>query len=188
MTVAFFRDGVQMTTCSSTEVNMTINYTIVPSDLGRMLVAGTRRGVCSVLFGRSTAQLAGELRRRFGDDELRRDDARMDRWASIVAKYLAGESANGRVPLDVRGTAFQRRVWRALRRIKPGKTASYRQVARTIGQPRATRAVAQACGANPVAVIVPCHRVIREDGGLGGFRWGLARKRQLLRREWQRNG
>jgi AraC family transcriptional regulator, regulatory protein of adaptative response / methylated-DNA-[protein]-cysteine methyltransferase len=181
--VAFFPDNVQMTRLIFDGGNMTINYTIVPSDLGRMLIAGTSRGVCSVLFGNSTAQLAGELQRRFGSDELHRDDARMGRWARVVAKYLSGESARVRVPLDMRGTAFQRRVWRALRKIRSGQTASYREVARAIGRPRATRAVAQACAANPVAVIVPCHRVIRNDGGLGGFRWGLARKRQLLRRE-----
>lgn len=165
---------------------MMIRYTIVPSQLGQMLIAGTSRGVCSLLFGNSTAQLTTELRRRFDGEELRRDDAQMGRWAGVVAKYLAGESASVRVPLDMRGTAFQRRVWRALRQIKPGRTASYRQVARTIGRPRATRAVAQACAANPVAVVVPCHRVIREDGSLGGFYWGLARKRQLLRRESRR--
>jgi AraC family transcriptional regulator of adaptative response/methylated-DNA-[protein]-cysteine methyltransferase len=165
------------------EENMTVNYTIVPSVLGRMLIAGTSRGVCSVLFGESSERLTGELRQRFETDEIRRDDRRLGRWAKAVARYLSGKTANASVPLDIHGTAFQRRVWRALRRIKAGQTASYRQVARTIGQPSATRAVAQACAANPVAVIVPCHRVIRHDGGLGGFRWGLKRKRQLLWRE-----
>jgi AraC family transcriptional regulator of adaptative response/methylated-DNA-[protein]-cysteine methyltransferase len=162
---------------------MTINYTIVPSELGRMLIAGTDRGVCSVLFGESSGKLTGELRRRFRGDEIQRDDRRLTRWAGAVARYLKGQSPDAAVPLDVRGTAFQRRVWQALRRIKRGQTASYRQVARSIGRPTATRAVAQACAANPTAVIVPCHRVIRTDGTLGGFRWGLARKRQLLRRE-----
>jgi AraC family transcriptional regulator of adaptative response/methylated-DNA-[protein]-cysteine methyltransferase len=148
-----------------------------------MLIAGTSRGVCSVLFGDSNAMLTAELRRRFRTDDIRRDDRRLGGWAKAVARCASGEREKASVPLDVRGTAFQRRVWSALRRIKPGQTASYRQVARTIGQPSATRAVAQACGANPIAVIVPCHRVIRHDGSLGGFRWGLQRKRQLLRRE-----
>jgi len=148
-----------------------------------MLIAGTSRGVCSVLFGDSNAKLAAELQRRFQTDDIRRDDRRLGRWAGAVARYVSGEGGVATIPLDVRGTEFQRRVWSALRRIKAGRTASYQQVARSIGRPTATRAVAQACAANPVAVIVPCHRVIRHDGGLGGFGWGLRRKRQLLGRE-----
>jgi AraC family transcriptional regulator of adaptative response/methylated-DNA-[protein]-cysteine methyltransferase len=170
-------------TCFLKEANVTIDYTIVPSALGRMLIAGTSRGVCSVLFGDSNAKLTAELQRRFRTDDIRRDDRRLGRWAGAVAGYVSGKRSKASVPLDVRGTAFQRRVWSALRRIKAGQTASYRQVARTIGRPTAMRAVAQACAANPIAVIVPCHRVIAHDGSLGGFRWGLRRKRQLLRRE-----
>lgn len=161
----------------------TIHYAVQPCSLGQALVAATARGVCMIAFADSAAQAAEELRQRFPRAELRPADGELaDRIAQVVA-YVDAPQGGLDLPLDVRGTAFQQRVWKALRAIPPGRTATYSEVAQAIGAPRAVRAVASACADNPVAVAVPCHRVIRGDGSLAGYRWGLARKRELLARE-----
>jgi AraC family transcriptional regulator, regulatory protein of adaptative response / methylated-DNA-[protein]-cysteine methyltransferase len=157
-----------------------VRYAIVGCALGKLLVAATSRGVCSVKLGASDRALEDELHAEY--PAARRDPA--DRQlASLVERLLASLEPgvpDPRLPLDIRATAFQRRVWRELQRIPRGSTRSYAEVARRIGQPAAARAVARACATNPVAIVVPCHRVVREDGALGGYHWGVARKRALL--------
>jgi AraC family transcriptional regulator of adaptative response/methylated-DNA-[protein]-cysteine methyltransferase len=162
-----------------------IDFTIVPSALGEVLVAATGRGICAVKLGDDAAALEAELREEFSAAEItRREGVRAD-WVRGVVALAAGQPSNAELPLDVRGTAFQQMVWKALRKIPAGKTRSYGEIARRIGRPSAVRAVAQACGANPTALVVPCHRAIQSDGGLGGYHWGLARKRKLLAAERQ---
>src|SRR5712691_4718489 len=164
-----------------------IGYTIVdapaPLSLGRLLVAATTRGVCAVRLGRSDAALEAELAREHPSAELRRDGAPLAPWVNTLLRHLAGEAPRLDLPLDVEATAFQRRVWQALRAIPYGETRSYGAVADAIGHPGAARAVARACAANPVALVIPCHRVVRGDGDPGGYRWGVARKRLLLEQE-----
>ena len=148
-----------------------------------MLVAQSDRGICAILLGDEAQALENDLRQRFPNARLQRGDAA---FATQVAQVVALVEAPGRglaLPLDVRGTAFQQRVWQALQAIPPGQTASYAEIAQRIGAPAAVRAVAQACAANALAVAVPCHRVVKSDGGLSGYRWGVERKRALLRRE-----
>lgn len=159
-----------------------IAYSIVESSLGRTLVASTERGVCRVAFGTSEAALLSELRAEFPEAELVRSPG-AGRWVGDVVRAVESPERARSVPLDIAGTDFQLRVWKALRDIPSGETASYGRVARAIRSPRAVRAVAQACASNPVAVLVPCHRVVRSDGALGGYRWGVERKEQLLERE-----
>src|SRR5882672_1031873 len=164
-----------------------IGYAIVDPParlpLGRLLVAATPRGVCAVRLGRSDAALEGELAREHPDAELRRDGALLAPWVNTLLRHLAGQATRLDLPLDVEATAFQRRVWEALRAIPYGATRSYGAVAEAIGHPGAARAVARACAANPVALVIPCHRVVRGDGEPGGYRWGVARKRLLLEQE-----
>jgi AraC family transcriptional regulator of adaptative response/methylated-DNA-[protein]-cysteine methyltransferase len=161
-----------------------ISFAMLPSPLGRVLVAATGRGVCFVGLGESDARLEIALREEFAAARtIRRDDAELGSWARGIVTSLAGRSGDPAVPLDIRATAFQRSVWDELRRIPRGETRSYAEVARAIGRPRAVRAVARACATNPVAVVVPCHRVVGSDGALTGYRWGLERKRALLERE-----
>jgi AraC family transcriptional regulator of adaptative response/methylated-DNA-[protein]-cysteine methyltransferase len=162
---------------------MRVRFSVVASPLGRLLVAGTERGVCAVTLGEDDAELEAALRREFPQAELRRADAGLQGWTERVVAHLANAAEPLDLPLDVRATAFQLRVWSALREIPPGSTASYREVAARIGAPAAARAVARACASNPVALVIPCHRVVREDGGLGGYRWGMERKRRLLEAE-----
>jgi AraC family transcriptional regulator of adaptative response/methylated-DNA-[protein]-cysteine methyltransferase len=162
-----------------------IRFAAARCTLGTILVAATGRGVCAILLGEERAALERELRGRFPHATFVAGDAA---FGATVARVVAFVEAPRRdldddLPLDIRGTAFQQRVWRALREIPPGATATYSDVARAIGAPRAARAVAAACAANPLAVAVPCHRVVRSDGELAGYRWGLARKRALLARE-----
>ncbi len=164
----------------------TIAYSVVPCPLGYLLVAATERGICAVRLGDSESELEDGLRREFPAARLERDQATLGCWVQELLDSLEGNRPPLDLPLDVRATAFQRRVWEALRAIPRGFTRSYREVAEAIGQPRAARAVARACAANPVALVVPCHRVVREDGGLGGYRWGIERKRALL--ELERRG
>jgi AraC family transcriptional regulator of adaptative response/methylated-DNA-[protein]-cysteine methyltransferase len=159
-----------------------IRYTVLATDLGDLLVAATDLGVCSVKLGDDAATLVAELRREYDAATVEPDDAELAGWARAVVRRLEGEESSA-IPLDIRGTAFQHRVWEALQRIPAGATRSYSQIARDIGQPGAARAVAGACADNRVAVVIPCHRVVREDGGLGGYRWGVERKAEILRRE-----
>ncbi|MEE8557179.1 MAG: methylated-DNA--[protein]-cysteine S-methyltransferase [Myxococcota bacterium] len=160
-----------------------IRYAIVGSPLGRLLVAGTSRGVCRVSLGRTVRELSEDLQREFPNADLHRDGKAVAPWIEALVDYLRGELPPPELPVDVRATAFQRRVWEALRSIPPGQTQSYAEVARRIGQPRAVRAVASACARNPVALVIPCHRVVRKDGEPGGYRWGEDRKRALLELE-----
>jgi len=160
---------------------MEIAYVVVPSPLGRLLVAATPRGVCRISLGDDAAALAAE----FPAARIHKDRAGggLERWVSAILAYLDGSEPSLELPLDIRATAFQRRVWQELQRIPYGETRSYTDIARRIGQPKATRAVARACATNPTALVIPCHRVVREDGDLGGYRWGMERKRALLERE-----
>jgi AraC family transcriptional regulator of adaptative response/methylated-DNA-[protein]-cysteine methyltransferase len=159
-----------------------LTYALVDSPLGRLLVAASERGVSSICIGSSDGQLERALREEYPEAELLRDDGAHARWVqAVVARIRGGEDRD--VPLDIRVTAFQWRVFQALREIPPGQTRSYAEIAREIGQPGAARAVGRACAANPVAVLVPCHRAVGADGNLTGYRWGLERKRELLTRE-----
>ena len=162
---------------------LTVAYGIVPSTLGRMLVAATPQGLCAVRFADTTAELEQGLREEFHAATLVRDEAALRPYLDPLVAMLRGESVTVDLPLDIRGTAFQTKVWDALKRIPSGETRSYTDIARAIGDPKAVRAVARACASNPVAVAVPCHRVVRSDGQLAGYRWGLARKKKLLQEE-----
>src|SRR5262249_12071921 len=148
------------------------------SPLGRLLLAATERGVCMVSLGDDDATLERALRAEFPAAEVRRDGSGLGEWLAEGLRHLRGEQPHVGLPVDVRATAFQWRVWQELRKIPYGSTRTYGEVARALGQPTAARAVARACATNPVSVVVPCHRVVREDGGLGGYRWGLERKRK----------
>jgi len=159
---------------------MHIGYTIVKSSLGYILIAATARGVAAVRFGDSELTLQTELVREYPEAELERDEEGLRPWVTMLLDYLHGQRAPLTVPLDVQASAFQWKVWEALRTIPPGSTRSYREIAQAIGQPAAARAVAQACATNPVAVFIPCHRVVRGNGQPGGYRWGIQRKQQLL--------
>jgi AraC family transcriptional regulator of adaptative response/methylated-DNA-[protein]-cysteine methyltransferase len=151
--------------------------------LGKVLIAATSRGVCLIAFGDTKAELDAALRERFPEAELQPSDAQLAQLADRVVAMIDGSELAPDLPLDLVGTAFQQRVWRALREIPAGETRSYSEIAKRVGSPAAVRAVGSACGKNPVAVVVPCHRVVRGDGELGGYRWGLDRKRALLERE-----
>ena len=164
---------------------VTVQYAIVPSPLGRMLVAATPRGMCAVRFGDTASELESELRAEFHAATLVRDEAALQRYTKPLLASLRGESVTIELPLDVRATAFQMRVWEKLREIPAGETRSYSEVAQGIGDPKAVRAVARACASNPVALAVPCHRVVRSDGELAGYRWGVQRKKKLLKMEAQ---
>lgn len=160
-----------------------ITVALSPTDLGLALVGMTARGVCAVLLGDEAEALRADLRRRFPRATLRDAQPPAPALVTQVLDLIAAPLRAAALPLDLRGTAFQLAVWQALRAIPPGQTTSYAELAARVGAPRAVRAVAQACGANPVAVAVPCHRVLRSDGDLSGYRWGVARKRALLERE-----
>ena len=157
-----------------------ITYTIADSPIGRVLIAETARGVCSIAFGDNDSQLEADLTKEFPKAEITRADSA---HAAAVAAHLEGADRLLRLPLDIQATAFQRRVWEHLQTIPYGETRSYSQVARDMNQPTASRAVARACATNPVALAIPCHRVVREGGALSGYRWGLDRKRALLEKE-----
>jgi len=162
-----------------------VRYTIANSPLGRMLIAATDKGICAIQFADSDQQLQQGLIREFPFAVRRRDDAAMAPWQDSLSRLIQGHKTNRSLPLDITATAFQRRVWECLQRIPRGETRSYSAVAKKIGMPKATRAVARACATNPVAVAIPCHRVVRLDGEPGGYRWGIERKEQLLALERQ---
>ena len=164
-------------------IGVTIHYTVVPVSLGLLLVAVTERGICSVSLGDDEASLVAALRAELPAAELVRASDARDRLVDAVVAHVEGTAHGAELPLDVRATAFQWQVWRALQRIPEGATRSYQEIARELGQPSAARAVARACASNRVAVLIPFHRVVRGDGGLGGYRWGVARKAALLARE-----
>jgi AraC family transcriptional regulator, regulatory protein of adaptative response / methylated-DNA-[protein]-cysteine methyltransferase len=160
-----------------------ITFAIAPTPLGRLLVAATERGLCAVRFGESATELERGLREEFHAASLHRDDAAMQKDVEPLLASIRGENTTIDLPLDVRATAFQMKVWEQLRRIPRGETRSYRDIANEIGQPAAVRAVARACATNPVALAVPCHRVVRTNGEISGYRWGVERKRKLLQQE-----
>ncbi|MFU1912427.1 bifunctional DNA-binding transcriptional regulator/O6-methylguanine-DNA methyltransferase Ada [Bordetella avium] len=163
--------------------NAVIHFAVGQCSLGAILVAQSERGVCAILLGDEPEPLLRALQDRFSNAELIGGDPAYEGLMATVVGMVEAPGTALDLPLDVRGTAFQERVWQALTRIAPGETVSYGEIARRIGMPRAVRAVAQACGANMLAVAIPCHRVVRNDGALSGYRWGVARKRELLRRE-----
>ena len=156
---------------------------IAECTLGRVLVAGTARGVCAIALGDEDVQLMTELAARFPKAKVLAPEPSFSEWVAQVVHFVDNPTRGFSLPLDIRGTAFQRRVWEALREIPAGQTASYSELAGRLGQPRAVRAVAGACAANALAVAIPCHRVIAADGKLTGYRWGIARKQQLLDNE-----
>ena len=160
-----------------------IRYALSETSLGWLLMAATKRGVCAIEFGETSEQLTGRLRERFPNAGLEKGEPGFARWVGRVISYIETPRGTLSLPLDIQGTAFQQKVWKALRAIPSGSTASYGEIARRLEAPKAARAVARACGSNPVAVAVPCHRAVRVDGGMGGYRWGLPRKRALLDRE-----
>jgi len=162
---------------------MPIRFAIGQCALGALLVAHSARGLCAILLGDQPEGLLDELRQRFPQAELLGGAADTERLLAQVVDFVEAPRLGLDLPLDVRGTAFQQRVWQALRAIPAGSTLSYAELAERIGAPKAVRAVAGACAANPLAVAIPCHRVLRSDGGLSGYRWGVARKRALLERE-----
>jgi AraC family transcriptional regulator of adaptative response/methylated-DNA-[protein]-cysteine methyltransferase len=162
---------------------VTIHHTTVQTSLGLLLVAVTERGICAVSLGDDESALVAALRGEYPDAELVRADDARDRLVDAVVAHVEGRARGEALPLDVQATAFQWQVWRALQRIPEGATRSYQAIARELGRPAAARAVARACASNRVAVLIPCHRVVRGDGALGGYRWGEARKAALLARE-----
>jgi AraC family transcriptional regulator of adaptative response/methylated-DNA-[protein]-cysteine methyltransferase len=162
---------------------MRLRYTLIASPLGRLLVAATERGISAVYLGDRDAPLEAALAREYPAAEIHRDGSGLEAWVEEILKHLNGQQPHLDLPLDVRATAFQWRVWQALRAIPYGSTRTYTEIAQALGQPTAARAVARACATNPVSVVVPCHRVVREDGDLAGYRWGMERKQKLLDQE-----
>jgi AraC family transcriptional regulator of adaptative response/methylated-DNA-[protein]-cysteine methyltransferase len=174
MTPATYRKGGK---------NMKIGYAIAKSSLGKVLVGATERGVSAVYLGDADARLVEELREEYPKAEITAAGDSFERWVKEIVQRVEGNPPRLELPLDLQATAFQRRVWRELQRIPRGSTRTYTQVARALGSPKSVRAVARACATNPVSIVVPCHRVIRGDGSLAGYRWGLSRKEQLLAQE-----
>jgi AraC family transcriptional regulator, regulatory protein of adaptative response / methylated-DNA-[protein]-cysteine methyltransferase len=174
MTPAAYRKG---------GAGMHIGYTVADSSLGKVLVGSTDRGVSAVYLGEKEASLVEALRKEYPRAEISRANAASEAWLKEILQRIEGSAPRVELPLDVKATAFQRRVWQELQKIPRGTTRTYTQVARALGKPEAVRAVARACATNPVSIVVPCHRVIRTDGNLAGYRWGLSRKEKLLERE-----
>lgn len=174
MTPATYRKGGE---------GMHIGYTVANSSLGKVLVGTTDRGVSAVYLGEREGALVEALRKEYPKAEIARADGASETWLKEILQRIEGSAPRMDLPLDVKATAFQRRVWQELQRIPRGSTRTYTQVARALGKPRSVRAVARACATNPVSIVVPCHRVIRTDGNLAGYRWGLQRKQKLLERE-----
>jgi len=174
MTPASYRKG---------GAGMQIGYTVANTSLGKVLVAATERGVSAVYLGENEKSLVEELHKEYANAEIVRAAAGNESWLSEIVRRVEGNAPSVDLPLDVQATAFQRRVWRELQKIPRGTTRTYTQVARALGKPQSVRAVARACATNPVSIVVPCHRVIRTDGTLAGYRWGLQRKQKLLERE-----
>jgi AraC family transcriptional regulator of adaptative response/methylated-DNA-[protein]-cysteine methyltransferase len=174
MTPATYRKG---------GMGMKMTYTIAKTAMGRVLVAATERGVSAVYLGDGEAALVSELKAEYPKAEIAPAAHAHQAWVKEIVERIAGNAPRMDVPTDLQATAFQRLVWQELQRIPPGKTRTYSQVARAMGRPTAARAVARACATNPVSIVVPCHRVVREDGKLAGYRWGLTRKERLLEQE-----
>jgi AraC family transcriptional regulator, regulatory protein of adaptative response / methylated-DNA-[protein]-cysteine methyltransferase len=174
MTPATYRKGGK---------GMKIGYVIAKSSLGKILVGATERGISAVYLGDAEATLIEELRDEYPRAEISAAGDSFERWVKEIVQRVEGNPPRVELPLDLQATAFQRRVWQELQRIPRGTTRTYTQVARALGNPKSVRAVARACATNPVSIVVPCHRVIRQDGSMAGYRWGLSRKEQLLAQE-----
>ena len=174
MTPAVYRKGAP---------GMQIGYTVANSSIGKVLVAATARGVSAVYLGEKSESLVDALRKEYPRAEIQRGHETNEQWLQEILHRIEGDAPSVDLPLDVQATAFQRRMWEELQKIPRGATRTYTQVARALGRPTASRAVARACATNPVSIVVPCHRVIRTDGNLAGYRWGLQRKEKLLERE-----
>jgi AraC family transcriptional regulator of adaptative response/methylated-DNA-[protein]-cysteine methyltransferase len=174
MTPASYRKG---------GAGMKIAYMVAASSLGKVLVAGTERGVSAVYLGDDERALVGELQKEYPRAEITRSASANNSWLKEIVNRVEGQPPSEELPLDVQATAFQRRVWQELQKIPRGATRTYTQVAKALGKPNSVRAVARACATNPTSIVVPCHRVIRTDGALAGYRWGLQRKEKLLQRE-----
>lgn len=170
-------------TATGASVGCDIRFALGRCSLGAILVGATARGVCAILIGDAPAQLVHDLQERFPHAKLSGGDHDCERLVAAVAGLVEQPAVGLDLPLDLRGTAFQQRVWQALKDVPPGETATYAEIARRIGAPQSIRAVGAACAANPLAVVIPCHRVVRSDGRLSGYRWGVERKRALLERE-----
>jgi len=162
---------------------MHIGYTVANSSLGKVLVGTTERGVSAVYLGEKEGVLVEALRKEYPKAEITRAEGGSEVWLKEILQRIDGSAPRMDLPLDVKATAFQRRVWQELQKIPRGATRTYTQVAKALGKPQSVRAVARACATNPVSIVVPCHRVIRTDGNLAGYRWGLQRKEKLLERE-----
>ena len=175
--------GVTPKTYQRGGLGMELHYTIVNSVMGRLLVAGTPHGICFVGLGDSDAQLIGDLNHDYPRAEIQLQTNGMGEWVNAIVRYLDGQQPHLDLPLDVQGTAFQKQVWDALRKIPYGQTRSYGEVAKLLGQPNAARAVGRACNTNRAALVIPCHRVVASDGDLTGYRWGMKRKEKLLAQE-----
>lgn len=180
---AFEKLGMTPSTYQKGGKGMEIRFTIVDCYLGRLLVAATDRGICAVSFGDDDKTLEVALRTTYAAADIRSDESHLRDWVNVLLDYLAGSEPHLDLPLDVQATAFQLRVWNEMRKIPYGTTRSYGEIATAIGQPGASRAVASACAANSVALVIPCHRVVREDGSISGYRWGAKRKKALLEKE-----
>jgi AraC family transcriptional regulator of adaptative response/methylated-DNA-[protein]-cysteine methyltransferase len=165
---------------------MDIRYTIVDCPLGRLLVAATERGLCAVSLGNTDAELEAVLFGEYPAATIQRDEADLSQWVNTLVRHLHGQQPHLDLPLDIQATAFQRRVWEELRAIPYGETCSYGEIAVRLGDAKKARAVALACANNPVALVIPCHRVVRGDGHIGGYRWGVERKQHLLAQEEER--
>ncbi|MEH2150555.1 bifunctional DNA-binding transcriptional regulator/O6-methylguanine-DNA methyltransferase Ada [Nostoc sp.] len=177
-----------MTPKTYQQAGKTINivYALASSPLGYLLVATTEKGICTVKLGDEPDKLEHILNQEFHQAHIMRDDHTHKEWIQAILDLIAGDETHLDLPLDVRGTAFQKQVWEALQKIPYGETCTYTDIARNIAKPQAVRAVGNACGANPIALIVPCHRVLRSDGSLGGYHWGIERKQKLLTQESER--
>jgi AraC family transcriptional regulator of adaptative response/methylated-DNA-[protein]-cysteine methyltransferase len=162
---------------------MKIAYTVADTSLGRVLVAQTEKGVCAVRIGDAHEALEEGLRKEFANAEISRSEGKLSRVVQQVVNAAEGHGASSDIPLDIRHTAFQGKVWQALRNIRLGQTRSYAEIAKAVGDPKAVRAVARACATNPVALVIPCHRVVHSNGDVTGYRWGTARKKKLLESE-----
>ncbi len=175
--------GMTPTTWRAGGAGTDIRFAIGQSTLGAILVAASPRGVCAIALGDDPEQLARDLQNRFPHARLIGAERDFEDWVARVVGFVEAPGSGLELPLDIRGTAFQQRVWQALRAIPPGTTLSYTELARRLGVPQSCRAVASACAANPLALVIPCHRVVRSDGGLAGYRWGVERKGELIKRE-----
>jgi AraC family transcriptional regulator of adaptative response/methylated-DNA-[protein]-cysteine methyltransferase len=168
-------------------LNLRLRYAIADCPLGRLLLAATDKGICAIHLGASDSEVEASLKEEFSRADCLRDDTAFRSWTNTLQELIAGRAPRESLPLDIQATVFQRQVWDYLQTIPPGTTQTYNQVATAIGRPAAIRAVAHACASNRISVAIPCHRVIRKDGGLGGYRWGLQRKTMLLNLEASRN-